>query len=70
MSVFTDAQEEFSSNYPQIAKYGWGPSTKAERWNGRHAMFGWVVIIGTLYAQAHQLIPNPTETLNLKEWGE
>mmetsp|Transcript_58235 Transcript_58235/g.161447 ORF Transcript_58235/g.161447 Transcript_58235/m.161447 type:complete len:238 (+) Transcript_58235:318-1031(+) len=69
MSVFTDAQEEFSSNYPQIAKYGWGPSTKAERWNGRHAMFGWVVIIGTLYAQAHHLIPNPTETLNLKEWG-
>jgi hypothetical protein len=69
MSVFTDAQEEFSSNYPQIAKYGWGPSTKAERWNGRHAMFGWVVIIGTLYAQAHHLIPNPTETLNLKQWG-
>lgn len=69
MSVFTDAQEKFAADFPQISKYGWGPTTKAERWNGRHAMFGWVVIIGTLYAQAHHLIPNPTQQLDLKQWG-
>jgi len=69
MSVFTDAQEKFAEDYPQISKYGWGPSTKAERWNGRHAMFGWVVIIATLYAQTHNLIPDPTKTLDLKQWG-
>jgi len=69
MSVFTDATEEFSDNYPMFAKYGWGPTTKAERWNGRHAMFGWFMIICTGYAQAHNLIPEPEKILNLKEWG-
>ena len=32
--------------YPGFAAKGWGPSAKAERWNGRHAMFGWAFIIG------------------------
>ena len=32
MSVFTDAQDEYAKQFPQLAAYGWGPSTKAERW--------------------------------------
>lgn len=69
MSVFTDAQDEYAKQFPQLAAYGWGPSTKAERWNGRHAMFGWVVIIATLYAQVHGLIPDASKALDLKQWG-
>lgn len=42
---------------------------QAERWNGRHAMFGWVLIVATGYAKAHGLIPDPEVALNLKEWG-
>lgn len=68
MSVFSDATDKFAADYPDFAKYGWGPSTKAERWNGRHAMFGWVMIIGTLYAQKHGLFP-PMADLSLKSWG-
>lgn len=40
-----------------------------ERWNGRHAMFGWVVIVATAYAKGHGLIPNPEAALSIKEWG-
>uniref|UniRef100_UPI003FA61575 Light-harvesting protein XLH1 n=1 Tax=Tribonema minus TaxID=303371 RepID=UPI003FA61575 len=69
MSVFTDATEAFSKDYPDFYKAGWGPTTKAERWNGRHAMFGWVLIVATGYAKAHGLIPDPEVALNLKEWG-
>merc|ERR1712228_21514 len=46
-----------------------GPSVQAEKWNGRHAMFGWVVICATAYAKGHNLIPEPDTLLNLKEWG-
>ena len=67
--VFSTAMATFKSDYPNFAARGWGPSAKAERWNGRHAMFGWFFIICTGYAQAHNLIPNPTEPLNLKVWG-
>ncbi|CAM9352346.1 unnamed protein product [Discosporangium mesarthrocarpum] len=69
MSVFEAAQAGFKEDFPEFAKFGWGPSTKAERWNGRHAMFGWVAIILTGYAQAHNLIPNPDQMLDLKVWG-
>ena len=31
---------QFSADFPWLAKNGFGPSVKAERWNGRHAMFG------------------------------
>jgi hypothetical protein len=48
---------------------GWGVTTKAERWNGRHAMFGWFAIILTGYAKSHGLIPNPEVALDLKQWG-
>lgn len=66
---FTAGTEEFKSTFPEISSYGWGVSTKAERWNGRHAMFGWVFIIATGYAKAHGLIPEPDKLLDLKAWG-
>ena len=63
------ATKEFQSQFPVFNSYGWGVSTKSERWNGRHAMFGWFFIICTGYAQAHGLIPDPDKLLNFKEWG-
>ena len=60
---------QFQEEYPEFAKYGWGPSVHAEKWNGRHAMFGWVFICATAYAKGHGLIPDPEATLNLKQWG-
>jgi len=68
-SVLEDAMAEWKAEYPNFAKFGWGPSTKAERWNGRHAMFGWVVICASAYAHGHNLIPNGDVPLDLKEWG-
>ena len=52
-----------------MAKYGWGPTVHAEKWNGRHAMFGWVFICATAYAKGHGLIPDMDVPLDLKEWG-
>jgi len=68
-AVFGDAMTEFKSEYPGFAAKGWGPSTKAERWNGRHAMFGWAFIIGTLHAQANGYIPDPTAGIDASVWG-
>lgn len=67
--VFESAQSEFAKEFPEYSKYGWGPTAKAERWNGRHAMFGWAAIIATGYCQAHNLIPNPDMMLDTKVWG-
>ena len=39
--------KRFADDFPWLAKYGFGPSVKAERWNGRHAMFGWFFILLT-----------------------
>lgn len=64
-----DAQKEFKDEYKQFSVYGWGPTTKAERWNGRHAMFGWVVIMASAYAKGHNLIPDAELPLDLKAWG-
>ena len=69
MSVFDDAVKDWAETYPSAYAKGWGPTTKAERWNGRHAMFGWVALITTGYAKAHGLIPNPDTLLDVKEWG-
>ena len=38
LSVFERAMADFNTKYPAPASRGLGPSTKAERWNGRHAM--------------------------------
>lgn len=66
---FTSATEKYKSDFPEFSSYGWGVSTKAERWNGRHAMFGWVFIIATGYAQSHGLIPEADKLLDIKQWG-
>jgi len=68
-SVFDDAQRDFEADYPEFAKYGWGPTVQAEIWNGRHAMFGGLFMCCCAYAKGHGLIPNPDQALNLKEWG-
>jgi len=59
----------WKKEYPSIYAAGWGPTTKAERWNGRHAMFGWIALLFTGYAKSHGLIPNPDTLLDTKEWG-
>lgn len=66
-SVFERAMADFNSRYPMVAAYGLGPSAKAERWNGRHAMFGWIALLATGYAQAHGLLPEGG--MDAKEWG-
>jgi hypothetical protein len=68
-SVFDDAVAKWAGEYPAPYAVGWGPTTKAERWNGRHAMFGWVALIATGYAKSHGLIPNPDSVLDMKDWG-
>merc|ERR1719389_318466 len=47
----------FQEQFPEFNSYGWRVSVKAERWNGRHAMFGWAFIIATGYCKAHGIIP-------------
>jgi len=68
-AVFEEAMTTFKKDYPGFAAKGWGPSAKAERWNGRHAMFGWFFIISTAYAQAHGLIPDASKALDPNVWG-
>jgi hypothetical protein len=67
--VFEAASDAANSLTPQLTKYGFGSTPKAERWNGRHAMFGWFAIILTGYAKSHNLIPNGDEVLTLDQWG-
>ncbi len=67
LSVFERATMDFNARYPAVAARGLGPSTKAERWNGRHAMFGWVCLLATGYAQSHGLLPEGG--MDAKEWG-
>jgi len=67
--AMSSTTETWNSEWPQFAKYGWGPSVQAEKWNGRHAMFGWVFIMTTAYCKGHGLIPDADVPLDLKEWG-
>jgi hypothetical protein len=68
-TVFEDATAEWAEEYSPFAKFGWGPSVQAEKWNGRHAMFGWVMLCATAYAKGHGLIPDADVPLDFKEWG-
>merc|ERR1719198_2293849 len=68
-TVFDDGMTQFKADYPWLAKYGFGPTVKAERWNGRHAMFGWLAIIATGYAKAHGFFPAPEQSLTYAQWG-
>merc|ERR1712113_885907 len=63
------AMVKFNDEFPWLAKYGFGPSVKSERWNGRHAMFGWVCILATVYAEGHGFFPSATESLKYSDWG-
>ena len=69
MSVFDEGVKKWADTYPAVYAFGWGPTSLAERWNGRHAMFGWVALVFTGYAKGHDLIPDPTLLLDTKEWG-
>jgi len=40
-----------------------------QRWNGRHVMAGWVILVATGYAKGHGLIPEASSLLDLKQWG-
>ena len=68
-TVFEDATSEWAEEYAPFSKFGWGPSVQAEKWNGRHAMFGWVMICASAYAKGHGLIPDADVPLDFKEWG-
>ena len=68
-SVYEDAVSNWDKEFPQFAKYGWGPSVQAEKWNGRHAMFGWFFICATAYCKGHGLIPNADALLDFNTWG-
>jgi hypothetical protein len=68
-SLFENAVKEFSKTYPAAYAKGWGPTPKAERWNGRHAMFGWIALLFTGYAKGHGMIPNGDLALDINEWG-
>ncbi|KAJ8903354.1 hypothetical protein NDN08_004462 [Rhodosorus marinus] len=69
LDIFTKAMDDFKNEYPQFAKWGWGPSVKAETWNGRHAMFGFLFIWISAFCQGHGLIPPTSELLDIKQWG-
>lgn len=67
--IFEDATADWAKQFPAFAKYGWGPSVQAEKWNGRHAMFGWFFICATAYCKGHGLIPDPDSLVSFKDWG-
>jgi len=68
-TVFDEGMGQFKADYPWLAKYGFGPTVKSERWNGRHAMFGWLAIIATAYAKGHGWFPDPSVALKYNDWG-
>merc|ERR1719407_457052 len=68
-TVFDDGMSQFKADYPWLAKYGFGPTVKAERWNGRHAMFGWFFIIMTGLAKREGFFPDPAVSLKYDQWG-
>jgi hypothetical protein len=67
--IYDDAVGDWEMQFPQFAKYGWGPSVQAEKWNGRHAMFGWFFICTTAYCKGHGLLPAADVLLDMKQWG-
>merc|ERR1719482_481519 len=69
VSSFDKMMASFKTDYPWLAKYGFGPTVKSERWNGRHAMFGWAAIIATAVAKKYGVFPDPAVALSYKDWG-
>eukprot|EP00293_Proteomonas_sulcata_P017284 CAMPEP_0184311480 /NCGR_PEP_ID=MMETSP1049-20130417/41940_1 /TAXON_ID=77928 /ORGANISM="Proteomonas sulcata, Strain CCMP704" /LENGTH=225 /DNA_ID=CAMNT_0026626893 /DNA_START=6 /DNA_END=683 /DNA_ORIENTATION=+ len=60
---------EFADENPQLAGRGLGVTTNAERWNGRHAMFGLFFITMTAFFKGHGLIPDADKVLDVAQWG-
>jgi len=59
----------FKKTFPLLAKFGFGLTVKSERWNGRHAMFGWAAIIATAVCKKYGVIPDPAVALKYADWG-
>mmetsp|Transcript_6163 Transcript_6163/g.16430 ORF Transcript_6163/g.16430 Transcript_6163/m.16430 type:complete len:219 (-) Transcript_6163:392-1048(-) len=66
-ATFNKAMSDFKAEFPQFAKRGWGCTAKAERWNGRHAMFGMLAIWLTAYAKGHGMLPDGL--VDISQWG-
>lgn len=66
---FVKAMDEYKAEFPFFAERGWGASVKAERWNGRHAMFGFLTLAITGYCKGHGLLPEASEILDISQWG-
>ena len=66
---FEKGMADFKADFPWLSKYGFGPTVKAERWNGRHAMFGWFAILATAVGQKTGFFPDPNTPLLYKDWG-
>jgi hypothetical protein len=69
LGIFKQAMNDFAKEYPSFVSRGLGVTTKAERWNGRHAMFGLLAIVITAYAKGHGWIPNADQVLDMQQWG-
>lgn len=67
LPVFIDAMEAYKKDFSAFAVKGWGATVKAERWNGRHAMFGFLALVITAYCQGHGLLPEGN--LDPTQWG-
>merc|ERR1719253_615315 len=63
------AVAEFAEKAPELASRGLGVTTNAERWNGRHAMFGMFAMVMTAYMKGHGLIPDADKVLDIAQWG-
>jgi len=64
-----NAVKEYADDFPELAARGLGITTNAERWNGRHAMFGMFAIVFTAYMKGHGLIPDADKILDINQWG-
>lgn len=69
LPAFTKAMDDYKSDFPLFAERGWGATVKAERWNGRHAMFGFLVLFLTAYCKGHGLLPDASLTVDMSRWG-
>merc|ERR1712216_895584 len=65
----SSAVAEFAEKAPELASRGLGVTINAERWNGRHAMFGMFLMTFTAYLKGHGLIPDADKVLDVNQWG-
>jgi hypothetical protein len=68
-SGFDKYMEGYRNDFPWLARQGFGLTVKCERWNGRHAMFGWAAIIATAVCKKYGVFPDPAVALKYKDWG-